>query len=89
MKAKELLKIDFSLYKRILINGMIVYPTRIIAFEADSDDRDSKKTIMIGYKGKEEIFFISYEDDGKIRMTDHKEVGLISIGREVKRDETN
>lgn len=82
MKAKELLKIDFNLYKRILINGIIVYPTKISVFEADADNNESKTTIMIGYKGKDEIFFISYEHGESIRITDHKEVGLISIGRE-------
>ncbi len=89
MRAKDLLKIDFDLYRRILINGMIVYPTKISVFEAYSEDSKSNRIMMIGYKGKDEIFFTSYEEDELLEVTDNKKNGLFSMRKDVRGDETN
>lgn len=83
MKAKELLKIDFSKHKRILINSVIVYPTKIVTeIEGDSD-----RLTITGYKDEEEIFFTSYDENEEISITSNIEEALISIRRGEGRNE--
>lgn len=89
MKAVELLSMDFSGYKRILIHGVTIYPTKIVVVEVEADEDNSKRILVIGYKGDEEIFFTSYDQDEVINITNNKEVGLIAIRKEKRRDETN
>lgn len=86
MKAIELLTVDFSKYERIMINSVIVYPTKMVVAE---DECELNRIEVIGYKGDEEIFFTSYEKDEKISITNNKELGLIAIRKVERRDETN
>lgn len=74
----ELLEIDFSKYKKILINSVIVYPSKIVVL------KDNDGIQITGYKSDEEIFFTHYSNETNISITRNEDASLIAIRRDVR-----
>ena len=72
MKAKELLEIDFSKYKRFSINGVITEGVKIVAQRGYFNDIALK-----GFVNDSLIFTTFYEVDEKTRITEHEDGYLV------------
>lgn len=83
MKAKDLLKIDFSKYKRVQINGITMQNINIVAEEFYEDD-----VSLEGFVGQDIIFRTFFSKNRKMDIVEIESSCLVIKGRE-GRDETN